>query len=54
MRASRKMLKGPGLKLSVLHFSVIKCKFQSYDDNIGPKLRKPNFVTIKEIYWDLL
>ena len=25
-----------------LHFSVIKCHCQTYDDNIGPKLKKPS------------
>ena len=29
------MLKGPSLKFSGLHLSVIFCHFWTYDDNIG-------------------
>ena len=35
-----RMLKAPPLKSLDLHFSVIKCHCQTYDDNIGPKLKK--------------
>ena len=36
------MLKGgDGLKFSGLTILIIKCKFWSYDDNIGSKLKKP-------------
>ena len=37
------VLKAPPLKSSDVHFSVIKCHCQTYDDNIGPKLKKPSF-----------
>ena len=37
---SGRLLKQPGLKFSSLHISVIKCKFWSYDENMGPKLKK--------------
>ena len=35
-----RMLKAPPLKSSDLHFLVIKYHCRSYDDNIGPKLKK--------------
>ena len=35
-----RMLKQPALNSSDLHFSVIKCNCWTYDDNIGPKLKK--------------
>ena len=46
------MLKGPGLKSSVLHILVMKRKFLSDDDNIGPKLKKDevcNFEGVKYV-----
>ena len=42
----RWMLKGPSLKSSGLHISVIYCTFWPYDDNIEPKLKKPSFVML--------
>ena len=33
------MLKTPPPKSLDLHSSVIKCKFWTYDDNIGPKIK---------------
>ena len=43
-----RMLKRPGFKFSVLHISVVKCKFWSDDDNIGQKLKEPSFVILGE------
>ena len=40
------MLKAPPLKSSDLHFSVIKCHCWTYDDNIGPKFKKPSFAIL--------
>ena len=37
------MLKAPPLKSSDLYLSVIKCHCQTYDDNIGPKFKKPSY-----------
>ena len=37
------ILKQPGLISSDLHLSI-KCNCQTYDDNIGPKLKKPSYV----------
>ena len=42
------MLKAPPLKSWDLHFSVIKCHCWTYDDNIGPKLKKPSFAILGE------
>ena len=33
----RRMLKGPAFISLVLHLSILKCYYQTYDDNIGPK-----------------
>ena len=41
-----KMLKAPALKSSDLYFSVIKCHCQTYDDIIGPKLKKLSFAIL--------
>ena len=38
-----RVLKAPPLKSLDLHFLVTKCHCQTYDDNIGPKLKKPSF-----------
>ena len=40
------MLKAPPLKSLDLHFSVIKFQCRAYDDNIGPKLKKPSCVIL--------
>ena len=40
------MLKAPPLKFSDLHFCVIKCHCRTYDDNIGPKFKKPGFAIL--------
>ena len=40
-----RMLKAPNLKFPVLHIWIVIRKFWSYDDNIGPKFKKPSFVT---------
>ena len=40
------MLKASLLKSSDLHFSVIKWHCQTYDDNIGPKFKKPRFAIL--------
>ena len=40
------MLKQPALISSDLHLSVIKCKCQTYDDNIDPKL--------SSLHWNIL
>ena len=40
------MVKAPPLKSSDLHFSVIKCHCRTYDDNIGPKLKKRSFAIL--------
>ena len=40
------MLKAPPLISSDLHFSVIKCHCRTYDDNIGPKLKKLSFAIL--------
>ena len=40
LHKSRRMLKGPALKSSDLHLPVIKFKFRTYDDDIGPKIKK--------------
>ena len=37
------MLKAPPFKSLDLNFSVIKCHCWTYDDNIGPKFKKPRF-----------
>ena len=41
--SKRRMLKAPPLKSLYLHFSVIKCHCCTYDDNIGPILKKLSF-----------
>ena len=38
------MIKQPGLIFLDLHLWVIQFNCLTYDDNIGPKLKKPNFV----------
>ena len=40
------VLKAPPLKSSDVHFSVIKFHCWTYDDNIGPKLKKPSFAIL--------
>ena len=40
------MLKAPPLKSLDLHFPVIKCHCRTYDDNIGPKLKKLSFAIL--------
>ena len=40
------MLKAPPLKYTYLHFSVIKCHCLTYDDNIGPKIKKSRFALL--------
>ena len=40
------MLKQPGLISSDLHILVIKFNCQTYDDNMGPKLKNLSFVIL--------
>ena len=40
------MEKAPPLKSLDRHFSVIKCHCWTYDDNIGPKLKKLSFAIL--------
>ena len=43
------VLKAPPLKSSDLHFLVTKCHCWTYDDNFGPKLKKPSFAILGHI-----
>ena len=52
------MLKGPALKSSNLHILVLYYNCRTYDDNIGPKFKKPNFAILgaysmfkNKLYW---
>ena len=40
------VLKAPPLKSSDLHLSVIECHCRTYDDNIGPNLKKLSFAIL--------
>ena len=42
----RWVLKAPPLKSTDLHFSVIKCNCRTYNDNIGPELKKLSFAIL--------
>ena len=42
----RHMLITPHLKSSDLHFLVVNCHCQTYDDNIGPKFKNPSFAIL--------
>ena len=46
------MLKGPGLISSDQHLLLVKCNCRTYDDNIGPKLKKPSFEILGALYID--
>ena len=40
---------GAFLIFSDLHFSVRKCHCRTYDENIGPQLKKPSFAILGQI-----
>ena len=51
------MLKQPALISLDLYLSVINCKCWTYDDNIGPRIKKAelcNIVGVKFIYLEML